>query len=205
MTKKPPAPPLPLPLDPSVYTESDFYSGQGMLTTIWGPGQWHFLHTMSFNYPIKPTNKDKLHYKAYILSLVHVLPCKYCRDNLQKNFKKLPLTMDKLQNRHTFSRYIYDLHEIVNTMLKKKSNLTYEQIRERYEHFRARCSSSSTKKKRDLIKNKSKGKGKELGCTEPLIGEKAKCVLHIVPQKTKCQTFKIDSRCTKKRRLTAKS
>jgi hypothetical protein len=34
-----------------VYTEEDYKSGDGMLTTVWGPGLWHFLHTMSFNYP----------------------------------------------------------------------------------------------------------------------------------------------------------
>jgi predicted NAD-dependent protein-ADP-ribosyltransferase YbiA (DUF1768 family) len=49
-----------------------------MLTTIWGPSQWHFLHTMSFNYPVKPTPEQKklakksedvndTIYKAYIV------------------------------------------------------------------------------------------------------------------------------------------
>ena len=31
------------------FKRKDFYSGDGMLTTVWGPSQWHFLHTMSFN------------------------------------------------------------------------------------------------------------------------------------------------------------
>ena len=56
-----------------------------MLTSVWGPSMWHYLHTMSFNYPVKPTQKKK-HYKEFILSLQHVLPCKYCRINLKKNF-----------------------------------------------------------------------------------------------------------------------
>ena len=30
-----------------------------MLTTVWGPSLWHSLHTMSFNYPVKPTVKIK--------------------------------------------------------------------------------------------------------------------------------------------------
>ena len=34
-----------------------------MLTTVWGPSMWHYLHTMSFNYPIKPTKKKKKHKK----------------------------------------------------------------------------------------------------------------------------------------------
>jgi len=40
---------------------------------------------------------------------------------------------------------------------------------------------------------------KENGCTEPLYGEKSKCVLHILPQSTKCETFQIDEKCIKRR------
>ena len=32
------------------------------------------------------------------------------------------------------------MHEYVNNSLNKKSNLTYEDVRQLYEHFRARCS-----------------------------------------------------------------
>ena len=32
-----------------VYNIDEFNSCDGMLTTVWGPGMWHFLHTMSFN------------------------------------------------------------------------------------------------------------------------------------------------------------
>ena len=43
----------------AVYSKKDYTSGDGMLTTIWGPSLWHFLHTMSFNYPNKPTAENK--------------------------------------------------------------------------------------------------------------------------------------------------
>ena len=42
------------------YTQEEYNSGSGMLTSVWGPSLWHFLHTVSFNYPVNPTNKDKL-------------------------------------------------------------------------------------------------------------------------------------------------
>ena len=32
-------------------------------------------------------------------------------------------------------------------------------------------------------------KRKERGCTEPMYGKKAKCVIKIVPQDKKCKTF----------------
>ena len=44
-----------------------------------------------------------------------------------------------MENRDKFSRYLYNLHEVINKMLHKKSNLSYDDVRERYEHFRARC------------------------------------------------------------------
>jgi len=180
-----------------IFKKGDFYSGDGFLTSIWGPPMWHFLHTMSFNYPINPTQEDKNNYRDFVLSLQHVLPCKYCRQNLKTNFKSLPLTMSEMKDRDSFSRYIYELHELVNRMLKKKSNLTYCDVRERYEHFRARCTEEKPvifKYRKQTRKNK-----KEKGCTEPLYGKKSKCIIKIVPQETKEQTMQIDEKCIKSR------
>jgi hypothetical protein len=128
-----------------IFGKKDYSSGDGMLTTVWGPAQWHFLHTMSFNYPVNPTSEDKKHYRDYILNLRYILPCKYCRINLANNLKKKPLQMCHMASRETFSRYIYELHETVNRMLNTKSNLTYCDVRERYEHFRSRCTDEKPK------------------------------------------------------------
>ena len=177
-----------------VFKKSDYESNEGMLTTVWGPSQWHFLHTMSFNYPTNPTNLEKKAYRNYMLNLKNVLPCGKCRNNLKENYKKLPLTMSNMRNRETFSKYVYDLHELINDMLGKKSGLSYAQVQERYEHFRSRC----TKTKREILK-KRKTMKKEKGCTEPLVGEKSKCILKIVPQKTKCESFSMDKKCVKQK------
>jgi hypothetical protein len=176
-----------------VYNKKDFISGDGMLTYVWGPALWHYLHTMSFNYPINPTMAEKNNYRDFILSLKNVLPCKYCRENLKNNFKAHPLMMCHMKNRDTFSRYIYKLHEIINKMLGKKSGLTYCEVRERYEHFRARC----VKDKK--FKFKKTRKKKEKGCTDPLYGKKAKCIMKIVPYDQKCKTLHIDKKCIKRR------
>ena len=90
-------------------------------------------------------------------------------------------------------------------MLGKKSGLTYEMVRERYEHFRARCAKSNKKLDKKLNKTIRKVRFakkitfiKEKGCTVPLYGEKSKCILKIVPDDTKCDTLEIDNRCLKK-------
>jgi hypothetical protein len=179
------------------FSKEDYNSNDGMLTTVWGPSQWHVLHTMSFNYPVTPTLKDKRNYRNYILSLQNVLPCGKCRDNLRKNFKKMPLMMKHMKSRHTFSKYIYDLHELINDMLGKKSGLRYEQVRNTYENFRSRCLATD-KEKEKIQRILNKTVKKESGCTKPLYGKKAKCILRIVPQEDKQPTFKVDSQCVKK-------
>ena len=179
------------------YSKKDYKSGDGMLTTVWGPAMWHYLHTMSFNYPVEPTAENKKHYRDFVYNLRNVLPCKYCRINLTNNLKKKPLQMCHMASRATFSRYIYELHETVNKMLNKNSNLTYCDVRERYEHFRSRC--TNEKPKLFTFKKTSTRRKKEKGCTEPLYGKKAKCVINIVPQENKSATFKMDKKCIKTR------
>lgn len=104
-------------------------------------------------------------------------------------------------------------------MLKKRSGLTYADVRKRYEHFRARCNSGSPKdvwNKKTIKKHASatikqsrkrtqkrsgKGGGKtDTGCTEPLYkGSKAKCIIKIVPQESSEKTFQMDNKCEKKK------
>jgi hypothetical protein len=181
-----------------IFTEKDYQSGDGMLTSVWGPSMWHFLHTMSFNYPIKPCCREKQNYYDFIMNLRNVLPCGKCRQNLCNNFKKLPLKKSHMASRATFSKYIYDLHELINNMLNKKSGLSYEEVRERYEHFRSRCTKSKMEIRSRILQMKKMNK-KEKGCTEPLYGEKAKCILQIVPQTKKCDTFQIHNKTVKRK------
>lgn len=170
-----------------VFTEAELNSNDGMLTYIWGPPLWHYLHTMSFNYPTNPTNEQKKHYQDYMMALKNVLPCGACRTNLVKNLQEVPLTRHALTNRKTFSRWMYKLHEQVNTMLGKISGLSYEDVAARYENFRARC----------LVE---KVQDTESGCNEPLIGIKSKCVMTIVPKDKVCPTFTMNKKCQVKRR-----
>jgi hypothetical protein len=124
--------------------------------------------------------------------------------NLKTNFKQLPIKMCDMKNRETFSKYVYNLHELVNKMLNKNSNLTYCDVRERYEHFRSRC----TDEKPKIFKYKpyhyqysktKKNRQKEKGCTEPLYGKKSKCIINIVPQEQKGPSIQIDKKCIKTR------
>ena len=201
-----------------IYNKVDYLSGDGMLTNVWGPTLWHYLHVISFNYPNNPTKLQKKKYKQLLLNFQYTLPCKYCRINLKNNFKTFPLKDEHFENRDKFSRYIYNLHEIINKMLGKKSNIKYCDLRDKYEHFRSRCTiqnKDDLKNHNKIFKyNSSKFKNtvkqmtdksttdkptKESGCTTPLYGKKSKCVINIVPQEKKCKTFKIDKKCLKQK------
>jgi hypothetical protein len=183
-----------------VFDDEDYKSNDGMLTTVWGAGMWHSLHTISFNYPVTPSCADKRNYMSYIQNLQNVLPCGKCRKNLKRNFKKLPLEWKDMESRHTFSLYIYKLHEVINKMLGKKSGLSYDDVRERYENFGSRCVKSIKQLKRIKSKrNVTKRNNSEKGCTEPLYGEKSKCIIQIVPQTKKCKTFQMDKSCVKQK------
>ena len=186
-----------------VYTRKNFKSNDGMLTSVWGPSLWHVLHCISFNYPVKPTSKQKKKYRQFVANLEFILPCGYCRKNIKKNVKKVPLTRNALKNRNNFSRWMYQLHEQVNKMLGKKSGLSYCDVRERYEHFRSRCTTdlkiNKTIKKMMKKKRKTKKKSKENGCVEPLYGKKSKCIIKIVPKDDRRKSFQIDKKCIKKR------
>ena len=164
------------------FTRRQYQSNNGMMTTVWGPPMWHVLHTISFNYPVKPSSKDKKHYNDMIQNLRYTLPCGKCRENLVSNLKAVPLRPIDMMSRNAFSRWMYRLHEHINKMLGKKSGLTYRAVRDRYEHFRARCNSPTPVR--------------EAGCTRALKGrKKTKCVLKIVPHDDDCATLTIDERC----------
>ena len=174
-----------------VFTKKHYMSGDGMLTSVWGPSLWHYLHVMSFNYPVNPTSQDKKYYRDMIINLQYTLPCRYCRENLHKNLKNKPLQPCDMKNRETYSRFIYELHERINRQLNKTSGLSYCDVRERYEHFRSRCVENKKPKRFNFTRKRHKG------CTEPLYGKKAKCLIKIVPQDDKSKTLSIDKKCIK--------
>ena len=177
------------------FKPSDYNSGQGMLTKVWGPPLWHVLHTISFNYPVNPTQKQQREYKRYFLSLRNVLPCKHCRENFNCNSKSARYSEKVFKNRNSFSRFVYRFHNSVNKALGKEKYKTYEEIRDRYEHFRSRCGGKKSTRKKP-VKSSRKRRPIEKGCVEPArAGKKGmKCVLNIISEKSKRASFSMSFR-----------
>lgn len=175
-----------------IFTKNDFESSDGMMTSVWGPSLWHSMHTISFNYPVKPTKQDKENYMSFYKSIGNVLPCRYCRENFIKNIKKIPLTMQTMNSRESLSRWVYELHEEINKMLGKDSGLTFDDVRNRYEMFRSRCLTPLEEKK---LRKQLKTKKREKGCVKPLYGVKSKCILKVVPRDSKVESFNVSPKC----------
>ena len=56
----------------------------GMMTKIWGPPGWLFLHCITIGYPYFINKKEHaermLKTRDFFRNIGYVLPCKYCRN-----------------------------------------------------------------------------------------------------------------------------
>ena len=101
-----------------------------MNTQFWGPPAWIYLHTLTFNYPIKlkKTKRDKeikKYYKHLFTNLRYTLPCKYCRRSYVGFLKELPLE-SHLNTRKGLTRWFYDMHNKVNEKLRNQEQELFE-------------------------------------------------------------------------------
>lgn len=132
-------------------------TNNGLITKIWGPSAWQTLHSISFGYPINPSDEHKAKYKLFFELLGDVLPCSYCRDSYKHFITSGDSILDShaLTNRKTLTKWLYRLHNAVNNKLDINYGITYKDIVNRYESYRAVCS-------------KSHNLTKEKGCLMPL-------------------------------------
>ena len=103
-----------------------------MNQNIWGPHLWFSLHTISFNYPITPTNNDMKDYKNFFINLENVIPCSVCKKNYIRHLKEHPIN-DYLDNRKKLVYWVIDMHNMVNAEIGKKI-LSYETVIKKYEN-----------------------------------------------------------------------
>jgi hypothetical protein len=154
-------------------------SGNGFTTKVWGPILWTFLHIISFNYPVNPTEQDKANYFTFMMTLGTVLPCGKCRKNYLKNLVSLNFSTKDLKNRASFSNFVYRLHTHVNRLTEGSFAVSFQDLRDNFELFRARsCHANDTGHR---------------GCTS----SSCKLIQYIVhPDSSKAQdTFSIDEAC----------
>ena len=82
----------------------------------WGPAAWKFFETVAFGYPDNPSAAEKAAAVDFFSSLVYLLPCAKCKIHFAQNIKNLPINAE---SRDTLSRWVVDVHNIVNDSLGK--------------------------------------------------------------------------------------
>jgi len=100
---------------------------------IWGPSAWKFLHSVSFTYPLQPSNQDKEHYKQFFEQLCYVLPCIDCCFNYQKEIETYDID-EALTSRVKLTRWVVDIHNSVNRRLGKRE-MKYSVVKKTYDDY----------------------------------------------------------------------
>jgi hypothetical protein len=102
-----------------------------MNQNLWGPKYWFTLHTITFEYPIKPTAHDKQVYYNFITSLQYIIPCSICKVNFKKNLKSHPLE-NNIHSRKELVHWMIDVHNKVNLETGKRI-YSYDEVITLYE------------------------------------------------------------------------
>ena len=167
--------------DPIHDPNDDPNAKNGLMTKVWGPAGWLFLHCVTFGYPLNPDQYDQDHdfpigstrnnYRNFFHSAGDVFPCKYCRESY-KDFMKIHPIEDALGKREDIVEWLWNIHNLVN----KKLGISYcdsslDTIKDRYESFRAKCKALSTE---EVQSNETKG------CIIPADGHPKKCEIEVV-------------------------
>jgi hypothetical protein len=95
----------------------------GIYPPYWGRQAWHFIHFVAYNYPLEPTEGDKVVYMNFLKSLSKVLPCPICGVHFERHMKEMP---PRLDNRKEFFEWTIDMHNEVNKM-NGKPILSYDE------------------------------------------------------------------------------
>ena len=155
-------------------------SNEGIMTNVWGPPGWVFLHCITVGYPYKINSKNKEHIsrkkytKIFFNSLGHVLPCKYCRQSYLQYLTEHPI--DKhLDTRKKLAKWFYDIHNKINKKLgvPKCDIPSFKEFYQKYETYRAKCKPTT---------NQDRKNRKAKGCVKPKDG---------IPKRTHIKIFDI--------------
>lgn len=123
----------------------------GMMSKVWGPPAWLFLHCVTMCYD--PSRKKA--YKLFFRHLKDVLPCAKCRENYSKIISSGPLKLkdEHFASKESLSEWLFRVHDRVQRDIYQKTKLNkdrslFNQCPQNkktsfwtsfYEQFRAKC------------------------------------------------------------------
>lgn len=128
---------------------------------VWGPPLWRKLHKITFEYPeqIDNSNPQDINIKNSVrrlfMELRTAIPCKECRDSYKVYIKRRPID-PHLHSRYALSKWLYDIHNMVNAKLRKKErDLFNKKMQELDAYARVyRISPTQRNEYKELMKSK---------------------------------------------------
>ena len=87
----------------------------------WGPAAWHYLHAVSFTYPVEPNNEAKDNMFTFLHSFAKTIPCSKCKTHFEIYLNEhLKTKSPSLDSRDNLIDFINTAHNSVNNRLGKK-------------------------------------------------------------------------------------
>ena len=105
--------------------------------SFWGRSTWKYLHTLTFAYPMNPSDMDKIKMINYFNQLPEFLPCAECANSFRLYLKYIPIN-EYVDNTYSIVYWLYTIHFIVNKKLNKK-NINLNSVVTEYLAHKASC------------------------------------------------------------------
>lgn len=83
-----------------------------------GRSSWNLLHTVSANYPTRPSEGQKSEMRQFLQVFSHIYPCSWCASDFEQYLKD---HAPKLGSRDEFGRWMCEAHNEVNVKLNKET------------------------------------------------------------------------------------
>ena len=144
-----------------------------MITKVWGPPTWFFLHSMAMSYPKKINEQNAEHRRrrsamfAFLSNLGDILPCPLCGVSYNSYIRDPSLSIwEHLHSRGSLIEFIYKIHNRVNIKLGvPQCNIpSFKEVVEFYKQFIANgpCKATTDEERENRLL---------LGCTNEDIKE----------------------------------
>ena len=106
---------------------------------VWGPHYWFFIHTIALTYPKTPNAITKRKYYDFIMNLPLFIPNPALGDSFARYLDQYPVT-PYLDNRQSFIRWVFFLHNRINKALGKNPISFYEALDTYYNLYKPKPS-----------------------------------------------------------------
>jgi len=98
---------------------------------LWGSHTWAFLYYVILGYSETPSSEDKKHMKNLMMTLPYILPCIKCKQGMQEDIAKIPLTDKELSNKDMLLEWLVKINNLTNDRTNTP-HITVDKVKKKY-------------------------------------------------------------------------